>query len=119
MRFTNIESAKYWQKLPLDKEEGNSLWGGEPAAAILTNQLSPEKFSIYTNESWQNIGQGLGLVPESHESVEILEFFLKDNNNAKKRSTCTIGLRRFNRKRLRSEIEIVKIILENELQHIK
>jgi hypothetical protein len=121
MRFTNIESAKNWQKLLLDQEEGNSLWGGEPAAAILTNQLSPEKFSIYTNESWQNIGHDLGLVPDNIGTVEILQLFWKDNNNKKERQVAPALLvyadligSGYGR-----NIEMAKIILENELQHIK
>jgi len=119
MRFTNIESAKNWQQLPLDQEEGISLWGGEPAAAILTNQLSPEKFSIYTSESWQNIGQDLGLVPDNNGTVEILQLFWKDNNNAKQVAPALLVYADLIGSGYGRNIEMAKIILENELQHIK
>jgi len=119
MRFTNIESAKNWQQLPLDQEEGISLWGGEPAATILTNQLAPEKFSIYTSESWQNIGQDLGLVPDNNGTVEILQLFWKDNNNAKQVAPALLVYADLIGSGYGRNIEMAKIILENELQHIK
>jgi len=119
MRFTKIESAKNWQQLRLDQEEGISLWGGEPAAAILTNQLSPELFSIYTSESWQNMGQDLGLVPDSNGNVEILQLFWKDNNNAKQVAPALLVYADLIGSGYGRNIEMAKIILENELQHIK
>ncbi|MCK5673790.1 MAG: winged helix-turn-helix transcriptional regulator, partial [Spirochaetales bacterium] len=33
-----------WTNLPLGQSEKTFLWGGEPAAAVLTNNLRPEKF---------------------------------------------------------------------------
>ncbi len=119
MRFTKIESAKNWQQLQLDQEEGISLWGGEPAAAILTNQLAPEKFSIYTSESWQNMGQDLGLVPDNNGTVEILQLFWKDNNNAKQVAPALLVYADLIGSGYGRNIEMAKIILENELQHIK
>jgi len=119
MRFTNIDFARNWQQLPLDQEEGISLWGGEPAAAILTNQLAPEKFCIYTNESWQSIGQDLGLVPDINGTVEILQLFWKDNNNAKQVAPALLVYADLIGSGYGRNIEMAKIILENELQHIK
>ncbi len=103
----------------MDQEEGTSLWGGEPAAAILTNQLAPEKFSIYTNESWLNIGQDLGLVPDSNGSVEILQLFWKDNKIAKQVTPALLVYADLIGSGYGRNIEMAKIILENELQHIK
>lgn len=119
MRFINFESARNWQQLPLDQEEGISLWSGEPAAAILTNQLSPEKFSIYTSESWQNIGQDLGLVPDNNGTVEILQLFWKDNNNTKQVAPAILVYADLIGSGYGRNIEMAKMILEDELQHIK
>ena len=119
MRFINIESAKNWQQLQLDQEEGITLWGGEPAAAILTNQLAPEKFSIYTNESWQNIGQALGLVPEINGNVEILQLFWNDKKNTKQIVPALLVYADLIGSGYGRNIEMAKVILENELQHIK
>ena len=117
MRFTKLESAKNWQQLPLNQEEGITLWGGEPAAAILTNQFSPEKFSIYTDENWQTVGQDLGLVPDNEGTVEILQLFWKDNNNAKQVTPALLVYADLMGSGYGRNIEMAKIILENDLQY--
>lgn len=120
MRFIKPDAIQNWKGLYLDNEEGITLWGAEPAAAILTNLLVPEKFSIYTTQSWQNIGQDMGLVPEVNGKVEILQVFWKQKETVKEQTTPPLlvyadligsGYSR--------NIETAKIILENELQHIK
>ncbi len=117
MRFTKLESAKNWQQLPLNQEEGITLWGGEPAAAILTNQFSPEKFSIYTDENWQTVGQDLGLVPDNEGTIEILQLFWKDNNNAKQVTPALLVYADLMGSGYGRNIEMAKIILENDLQY--
>jgi len=121
MRFTKIEAAKSWQQLALDQEESITLWGGEPAAAMLTNQLTPEKFCIYTSESWQSIGQDLGLVPDIDGNIEVLQLFWKDNENNKSKQVTPALLiyadligSGYSR-----NIETAQIILKNNLQYIK
>jgi hypothetical protein len=116
MRFANIESVKNWQQLQLDQEDGITLWGGEPAAAILTNQLTPGKFSIYTNDSWQNIGQDLGLVPEINGNVEILQLFWNDKNNSKQVAPALLVYADLMGSGFGRNIEMAKVILENELK---
>jgi len=118
MRFTNIDAAKNWQQLTFNKEEeGITLWGGEPAAAILTNQLIPEKFSIYTTESWQTIGQEIGLVPDNEGTVEILQLFWNDNNNTKQVAPALLVYADLMGSGYGRNIEMAKIILENEFQY--
>ncbi|MFA6400453.1 MAG: type IV toxin-antitoxin system AbiEi family antitoxin [Salinivirgaceae bacterium] len=121
MRFTKLDSAKNWQKIALNQEEITTLWGGEPAAAYLTNQLTPEKFTLYTDESWQKLGQDLGLVTDNAGTIEILQLFYRVNDNNRNRQTVPALLvyadligSGYSR-----NIETAKIILENELQHIK
>jgi hypothetical protein len=115
---SNVMKELEEQKLQLDQEEGISLRGGEPAAAILTNQLAPEKFSIYTNESWQYIGQDLGLVPEINGNVEILQLFWNDNNDTKQIAPILLVYADLMGSGFCRNIEMAKIILENELNLI-
>jgi len=116
MRFTNAQTAKNWQQLSLNQKEGISLWGGEPAAAILTNQLSPGKFSIYTTKSWQSIGQEFGLVPDTNGTVEILLLFWKDINNEKQVAPALLVYADLMGSGYGRNIEMAKIIFENELK---
>lgn len=121
MRFVKPEAVKNWKDLYLDNEEGITLWGGEPAAALLTNHLVPEKFSIYTTQSWQNIGQDMGLVPDVNGKVEVLQVFWKREETLNNQITTPpllvyadlIG------SGYSRNIETAKLILKNELQHIK
>ena len=120
MRFVKLDAGQSWKELYLDNEKGITLWGGEPAAAILTNHLIPEKYSIYTTQSWQNIGQNMGLVPDVNGKVEILQVFWKyiDPTNEKTTPPLLVYADLIGSGYSRN-IETAKIILENELQHIK
>jgi len=121
MRFVKLEAVQNWKDIYLDNEEEITLWGGEPAAAILTNHLIPEKYSIYTTQSWQNVGQYMGLVPDVNGKVEILQVFWKQKDVKKGQITTPpllvyadlIG------SGYSRNIETAQIILENELQYIK
>lgn len=90
MRFVKSDAIQNWKELCLDNEEGVTLWGAEPAA-IITNQLVPEKFSIYTTLNWQNVGQNMGLVPDVNGKVEVLKIFW----NQKKRRKCSVPFLRY------------------------
>lgn len=120
MRFIKPDLTQTWRDFYLDNEEGITLWGAEPAAAILTNQLIPEKFSIYTTQSWQNLGQDIGLVPDMNGKVEVLQIFWKQSQTDNKQITPPLLIYAdligsgFSR-----NIETAQIILENELQHIR
>jgi len=75
MRFTKPEQYNNWDNLPIQDADDVVLWGGEPAASLLTNYLYPEKFAIYTNGSWQDLITDLKLVPEDNGNIEILKIF--------------------------------------------
>lgn len=121
MRFIKPDEAKSWKSIHLDNSKTVTLWGGEPAAALLTNQLNPEEFSIYTTQSWQTLGQELGLIPDANGKIEILQVFWKSNEPT--------GITPITPPLLiyadligsgySRNLEIAKIILENELQHLK
>jgi len=121
MRFFRQKIEQNWKEIYLDNKDDITLWGGEPAAALLTNHLVPEKFSIYTTQSWQNACQDMGLVPDINGNVEILQVFWKRKQVLNNQITTPpllvyadlIGSG-FSR-----NIETAKLILENELQYIK
>ncbi len=64
-----------WQNIALDNHK--TLWGGEPAADILTNHLRPEKFIIYTQESRMDLIRNYRLMPDKNGEIEVLEMFWK------------------------------------------
>jgi hypothetical protein len=120
MRF-KTENNTNWDSLPIHKAEDACLWGGEPAAAILTGQLNPGFYTIYTNTSWQSLITDFGLIPDEKGDVEILQIFWKEIDKYREKPVVpallvyadliSSGLDR--------NIQIAKNILENELQHIK
>lgn len=119
MRFIKPETTQSWRDMYLDNEEGITLWGAEPAAALLTNQLVPDRFSIYTTQSWQNIGQDIGLVPDLNGKVEILQIFWKQNPDNIQTTPPLLVYADLIGSGFSRNIETAQIILENELQYIK
>jgi len=121
MRFVKPDAVKQWKDLYLDNEEGITLWGGEPAAALLTDHLVPEKFSIYTTQSWQNVGQNMGLVPDINGNVEVLQVFWirKEVLNNQITTPPLLVYADLIGSGYSRNIETAKLILENELQYIK
>ena len=108
-----------WKTVELGDE---AYWGGESGAAILTNQIIPEKFPIYTNSNWQNIGRKLRLVPDDNGHVDVLQQFWKDKDNKYKEKQIVPPLLIYADlmgSGYGRNIETAKTILENELPHIK
>lgn len=66
-----------WQEIQFDNHK--TVWGGEPAADILTNHLRPEKFLIYTKENRMELIKNYKLMPDKNGEVEVLEMFWKEN----------------------------------------
>jgi hypothetical protein len=60
-KFPDNENLKKWRNL---KTGDNFQWGGEPAAAILTNNFDPKVFSIYTNEPKSVLIKKYKLIPD-------------------------------------------------------
>ncbi len=120
MRF-NLEYLNKWDTLPIQDIDNVNLWGGEPAAAILTGQLQPEKFTIYTNTNWQSIAKKFKLIPDENGDVEILQMFWKEEDQYREYYTApkllvyadliSSGYER--------NIQIAKELLYDELQDIE
>lgn len=120
-RFSNNEAYNKWQQLPLYGLPGRNIWGGEPGASILTKQLQPQNFTIYTDGVWQDIASKLKLIPDNEGDVEILSIFWKEyERNENQNITPTlIILAELMKSGNERNIETAKLIMENELQHIK
>jgi hypothetical protein len=66
-----------WQEIPFDYQ--STVWGGEPAADILTNHLRPEKFLIYTKENRMDLIKNYSLRPDKNGEVDVLDMFWNSN----------------------------------------
>ena len=51
------------------------FWGGEPGAALLTKYLNPEKFTLFTTKTKQQILTELKLVPDTNGEITIYQSF--------------------------------------------
>jgi Transcriptional regulator, AbiEi antitoxin, Type IV TA system len=87
-RFSPIseEVFRVWKKFDLKKFE--SYWGGEPAASIRTNYLTPELFTIYTYE--ENINDLLVMLRLKRDPNGMIEIFKCFWPNALNNSDGTI-----------------------------
>lgn len=66
-----------WKQLKFDYRK--TVWGGEPAADIITQHLRPEKFLIYTTENRLDLIKNHHLMPNKNGEVEVLEMFWNGN----------------------------------------
>lgn len=76
--------AKYditteWRDIRLNPTK--TVWGGEPAADILTNYLRPGKFILHTTENKKDLITKYRLVPNENGNVEVLEKFWDKNGH--------------------------------------
>ncbi|WP_047547430.1 type IV toxin-antitoxin system AbiEi family antitoxin [Psychroserpens sp. Hel_I_66] len=58
----------------------NVLWSGEPAAALVTEYLNPEKFSMFTRLPKSEIIKDLKLLPDPKGEISIYKPFWLENN---------------------------------------
>jgi hypothetical protein len=123
MRFSDKSKYRNWKGIILNQtKEIDTLWGGEPGAAILTNFLKPGTYTIYTTKSWHECAIRFGLVPDDKGDIEILLLFWNFVNPKEKDLSIVPPVliyadlinSGFDR-----NIETAKIIFDNELQNIK
>ncbi len=118
-RFSTNEAYNKWQDLPLNVIPGRNIWGGEPGASILTQQLQPQDFTIYTDGGWQSVASALKLIPDNEGEVEILAIFWKENESIPNIAPKLIILAELVKSGKERNLETAKTIIENELQYIK
>ena len=56
MNFINKADYTNWNSLNLSSISGATLWGGECAANMLTQNVTPANYTIYTEDTWQAVG---------------------------------------------------------------
>lgn len=101
----------------LNQKQGEILWGGEPAGAMLTNNLRPQVFTIYSNLELPEIAKTLRLVPDKTGNVEVCQKFW-ENNDVNKVPALLVYTDLVNSGYGRN-VEIANQIFKNELQHIQ
>jgi len=68
-RFNNND----WKNIKF--ENNKTLWGGEPAAEILTHYLHPQTFTVYTKEETMELIKQFFLIPDVNGNVEVYKKF--------------------------------------------
>ena len=75
-RFQSPELARNWKNIPLD---ARSFWGGEPAADMLTDFLVPSDFTLYTQDSQNELMKKYAIFPDTNGNIVVYEaFYLPD-----------------------------------------
>jgi hypothetical protein len=86
-KFWDNDKLLNWQILPIDYKE--ALWGGEPAAELLTNYLRPTQLTIYTN--WKNpMVTKWTLIPDEKGNIEFYKKFWNDEKVNEEKTVPTL-----------------------------
>ena len=75
--FLKNEDEHNWQKINL--KPNHTFWGGEPAGGIITKYLNPEIFTLYTDETRNNLIKNYRLVPEPKGNIKVYKKFWAKN----------------------------------------
>lgn len=75
-RFATPKDRDNWKNVQLNQ----MLWGGEPAGALLTKYLHPEKFTIYSDLPKTEVMKQLRLIPAPDGELELLKPFWNTEN---------------------------------------
>ncbi len=81
-RFLKEDDLLAWKDLEL--ETTKSVWGGEPAGDLLTNYLHPAEFTLYTDESRNELIKNYKLIPDVKGNVKVYQKFWKIDNSTQK-----------------------------------
>jgi len=118
MRFINADDVRNWRTINIHNDKGAILWGGEPGGALLTENLRPEKFTVFTDLELAEVAKTLRLVPDQKGEVEVLQkFWNTDFENTNVAPTLLVYADLISSGFGRN-IETAKQIGEHELQYI-
>ena len=118
MRFLDKDYQQQWRDLNTHINDGYILWGGEPGGAILTENLRPEKFTLFTDLDLSEVARSLKLVPSENGEIEILQKFWKNDSENQKTAPALLIYADLINSGFGRNIETAKQILENELRYI-
>ena len=76
-RFLNKTDFEQWKALKFHTPETN--WGGEAAGSLLTNYLTPEVLTIYSNETRNELIRQYRLMPDEEGNVKVYKRFWNNN----------------------------------------
>ncbi len=79
-----LSRGKYSMKVPWQEVHLNNditVWGGEPAADLLTNHLRPEKFTLYTKENQGSLLSNYKFIPKENGELTAYDLFWKQDQN--------------------------------------
>lgn len=107
-----------FHNIPINNLPLPCVWGGEPAASLLTNYLRPENFIIYTNNEMSELTKNLGLVPDEYGKVEVSQMFWSYEDNYRNTAPPLVVYAELMASGYERNIETAKIIFDNELQYI-
>ncbi len=62
-----------WREIQF--KDKNILWGGEPAAEILTDYIIPQAYTLYTKENNKDLILNYQLIPDENGNVEVYKKF--------------------------------------------
>ena len=118
MRFLDKNFQQQWKNINPQINDGFILWGGEPGGAILTENLRPEKFTIFTDLDLSEVAKSLKLVPSENGEIEILQKFWNNDPHNEKTAPALLIYADLINSGFGRNIETAKQILENELSYI-
>jgi hypothetical protein len=72
-RFINTMDLENWKRVPLENRK--SMWGAEAGGHLLTGQLRPVEFTIYTAESRNDLVNNYRLIRDPGGNVKIFTKF--------------------------------------------
>lgn len=118
MRFVDPDGQRNWKQLDTQSNDGVILWGGEPGGALLTNNLRPEQFVIFTDIELSGLAKQFRLVPGENGEIEVLQKFWKNDLGNDKIAPALLIYADLINSGFGRNIETAKQILENELRYI-
>ncbi|SNY95258.1 type IV toxin-antitoxin system AbiEi family antitoxin [Flagellimonas pacifica] len=118
MRFMDSDYARNWRNIDTGTNLGKILWGGEPGGAILTDNLRPEHFTLFTDLELSELAKVLRLVPSENGEIEVLQKFWKNDFDDTRVAPALLIYTDLINSGYGRNIETAKQILENELQYI-
>lgn len=72
-QFVSDDRKTGWKGIPLRAPA--TLWGGEPAADLLTDHLRPGRWTVYTRENTSAVCRRMEAVPDPEGPIDMLDLF--------------------------------------------
>lgn len=82
----NFANKINWYEINLKHKIGYK-WGGEVAASILTQNLKPQEYTIYTSKNSNQVIRELKLIPDKNGELKIYKEFWNDGSKGIKSDT--------------------------------